>query len=174
MGKHVAGGGRKTISARANARGGAETETERRLFQEMQENIAGVPMRNVRPGISGISTPFKSADLKEFAKTEPKIAKVAKDYLGSGRRLFFTNSRGGREFYQSEGDRITYFIPTGKRYGGRPVYNQTTVVVPMRNAPPTSRTNGVEGYSSPLPSGSYAVRHQTTQYAEMVDITYFR
>ena len=114
------------------------------------------------------------SDLKEFALSEPKVAAVAREYLGNGRRLSFTTRRGGGQFYQSEGDRITYFVPTGRTYRGKPVYQQSVANVPVRNAPQTRSVNAIEGYSSPLPAGSYAVRMQTTQYAEMVDITYFR
>lgn len=197
MGKHVAGGGRRVARAKAGAQSGLDADaqmlldvqdgTDRepvtplnpkiasRLFSEMQANANSVAdARKVRPGFQGISRPFKASDLKEFALSEPKVAAVAKEYLGSGRRLSFTTRRGGGQFYQSEGDRITYFIPTGRTYRGKPVYQQSVANVPARNAPQTRSVNAIEGYSSPLPSGSYAVRQQTTQYAEMVDITYFR
>lgn len=174
MGRHTSGGGRRSASARARITAGA-ANPEQQLFAEMQTNAAMVAGRNqVRPGLPGISRAFKSADLREFAQTEPKIAAVAKAYLGRGRRLFFTTRRGGNQFYQSAGDKITYFIPTGRTYAGRPVYRQSAITVPPRNVDQTRASNGVEGLSSPLPSGSYAVRQQTTQYAEMVDITYFR
>lgn len=173
MGKRAGGGGRRVASARAT--GTSNADPEQRLFAEMQAMAATVANRNqVRPGLPGISRAFKAADLREFAQSEPKIAAVAKEYLGKGRRLFFTTKRGGSQFYQSAGDKITYFIPTGRTYGGRPVYRQSAVTVPNRNVDQTRTSNGIEGLSSPLPAGSYAVRMQTTQYAEMVDITYFR
>ena len=198
MGTKVAGGGRRVARAKAGG-GSGESDADAqmfseikdgadrepvtplnpqiasRLFAEMKENADSVAQaRKVRPGFQGISRPLKAADLKEFALSEPKVAAVAKAYLGSGRRLSLTTRRGGGQFYQSEGDKITYFIPTGRTYRGKPVYQQSVANVPARGAPQTRTSNATEGYSSPLPAGSYAVRMQTTQYAEMVDITYFR
>lgn len=197
MGKRLSGGGRRVAAAKSGGQTGVDADAQMlreiqddadrqpvdpldpriasRLFAEMQANANSVAdARKVRPGFQGISRPLKAADLKEFALSEPKVAAVAKEYLGNGRRLSFTTRRGGGQFYQSEGDKITYFIPTGRTYRGKPVYQQSVANVPARNAPQTRSVNATEGYSSPLPSGSYAVRMQTTQYAEMVDITYFR